>query len=140
MSVSDSDVVRHSGGCHCGRVQFEVWAPAILKVIKCNCTICTMKQNHHFIVPESRFRLIEGAENLTTYTFNTHKAKHMFCKTCGIQSFYRPRSNPDGYGVMPHCLVPGTVDKTEYESFDGREWESSMAKHPSISERSKLPE
>lgn len=35
MSAGDSSLVRHSGGCHCGRVQFEVWAPAVLKVIKC---------------------------------------------------------------------------------------------------------
>jgi len=41
---------------------------------------------------------LQGADKLTTYTFNTHQAKHTFCRTCGVQSFYQPRSNPDGYG------------------------------------------
>ena len=57
-----------------------------------------MKQNHHFIIPKSNFKLIKGEECLVTYTFNTHKAKHMFCSVCGVQSFYIPRSNQDGYG------------------------------------------
>jgi hypothetical protein len=57
------------------------------------------KQNKHFIVPHSRFNLMQGSEALTTYTFNTHQAKHVFCKICGVQSFYQPRSNPDGYGM-----------------------------------------
>lgn len=40
----------------------------------------------------------QGAESITTYTFNTHKAQHTFCKRCGVQSFYTPRSNPGGFG------------------------------------------
>ena len=27
--------VRHMGGCHCGAVRFEVWAPETLDVIEC---------------------------------------------------------------------------------------------------------
>ena len=53
----------------------------------------------HVIVPSSRFTLLAGEENLTLYQFGTKKAKHMFCKVCGISSFYVPRSNPDGVGV-----------------------------------------
>lgn len=55
-----------------------------------------MKANDHVIVPHKRFRLLGGEGHLTAYTFNTHRAKHMFCKVCGVQSFYQPRSNPDG--------------------------------------------
>ena len=57
-----------------------------------------MKQNHHFIVPKANFRLMKGKDAIKTYTFNTHKAQHMFCSICGVQSFYIPRSNQDGYG------------------------------------------
>jgi hypothetical protein len=132
-----SSLVAHKGGCHCGRVRFEVKAPATLKVIDCNCSICTKKQNRHFIVPASRFKLIQGENNLTTYSFNNHVAKHMFCKTCGVQSFYSPRSNPDGYGISPHCLDPGTVEKIEMETFDGQNWEKAMEEHKTLRDRSK---
>ena len=53
-----------------------------------SCSICVMKQNHHFIVPDHNFQLISGSDMLTTYTFNTGAAKHTFCKRCGVQSFY----------------------------------------------------
>uniref|UniRef100_A0A480MXX7 Centromere protein V n=1 Tax=Sus scrofa TaxID=9823 RepID=A0A480MXX7_PIG len=90
-------LVKHTGGCHCGAVRFEVWASADLHIFDCNCSICKKKQNRHFIVPASRFKLLKGAESITTYTFNTHKAQHTFCKRCGVQSFYSPRSNPGGF-------------------------------------------
>ncbi|XP_074176341.1 centromere protein V isoform X2 [Rhinolophus sinicus] len=92
-------LVKHTGGCHCGAVRFEVWASADLHIFDCNCSICKKKQNRHFIVPASRFKLLKGAESITTYTFNTHKAQHTFCKRCGVQSFYTPRSNPGGFDL-----------------------------------------
>ncbi|XP_063811913.1 centromere protein V [Pseudophryne corroboree] len=130
-------LVKHSGGCHCGAVRFEVWASADLHVFDCNCSICMKKQNRHFIVPASRFKLLKGADNLTTYTFNTKKAKHTFCKTCGVQSFYTPRSNPDGYGIASHCLDDGTVHSIHVEQINGKEWEKAMKEHKSILSMSK---
>lgn len=113
----------HRGGCHCGRVRFEVDAPAELEVQLCNCSICSMTAYLHLIVPKSRFRLIEGAGHLATYTFNTGVAQHHFCKTCGIKSFYVPRSNPDGISVNARCLEPGTITTIRITDFDGRNWE-----------------
>ena len=51
----------------------------------------------------------QGEDQLTTYTYNTHTAKHKFCKICGVQSFYQPRSNPSGYGTYV-CLVCTRAD------------------------------
>uniref|UniRef100_A0A8C5U775 CENP-V/GFA domain-containing protein n=1 Tax=Malurus cyaneus samueli TaxID=2593467 RepID=A0A8C5U775_9PASS len=130
-------LVKHTGGCHCGAVRFEVWASADLHVFNCNCSICTKKQNRHFIVPASRFKLLKGADNLTTYTFNTHRAQHTFCKTCGVQSFYTPRSNPDGYGIAPHCLDDGTVQTIITEDINGKEWEKAVREHKTIRDMSK---
>uniref|UniRef100_A0A8D2PJZ0 CENP-V/GFA domain-containing protein n=3 Tax=Zosteropidae TaxID=36297 RepID=A0A8D2PJZ0_ZOSLA len=130
-------LVKHTGGCHCGAVRFEVWASADLHVFNCNCSICTKKQNRHFIVPASRFKLLKGADNLTTYTFNTHRAQHTFCKTCGVQSFYTPRSNPDGYGIAPHCLDEGTVQTIITEDINGKEWEKAVKEHKTIRDMSK---
>ncbi|XP_032072966.1 centromere protein V [Thamnophis elegans] len=130
-------LVKHTGGCHCGAVRFEVWASDNLHVFDCNCSICVKKQNRHFIVPASHFKLLKGADHLTTYTFNTHAAQHTFCKTCGVQSFYTPRSNPDGYGIAPHCLDEGTITKITVEPINGKEWEKAVKGHPTIRTMSK---
>ena len=68
----------------------------------------------------------KGEDYLTTYEFNTKKAKHMFCKECGVQSFYQPRSNQDGYGVMPHCIESNTIVSTVIRTFDGVNWEQAI--------------
>ena len=74
---------------------------------------------------------------MSCYTFNTHKAKHTFCKICGVQSFYTPRSNPDGFGVAIHCLDDGTVKKVNIVTFDGKNWEEAYSNDPNIKCRSK---
>jgi len=119
--------ITHRGGCHCGRIAFEVEAPARLAVQECNCSICSMTGFLHLIVPASRFRLLRGEGELSTYTFNTGMARHLFCRHCGIKSFYVPRSNPDGYSVNARCLDPVTIEALEVERFDGRNWEDSAA-------------
>jgi hypothetical protein len=81
----------------------------------------------HIIVPESRFRLTCGADQITTYTFNTGVAKHTFCKVCGVKSFYRPRSNPDGWSVNARCLDTTEGLDLRIEAFDGRNWEVHAA-------------
>lgn len=117
-------MVIHRGGCHCGRVRFEVEAPAVIEATLCNCSICSMTAYLHLIVPKSRFRLLAGEEELTTYTFNTRVAQHLFCRICGIKSFYVPRSNPDGISVNVRCLDQQTIESVRVTSFDGRNWEA----------------
>ena len=126
-------MIRHSGGCHCGRVRFEITAAAEIEVGECNCSICTKSGFLHLIVPKSRFELIHGEEELTTYTFNTRVAKHLFCKVCGVKSFYIPRSNPDGYSVNARCLDPGTVKNIRVNQFDGVNWEDHAAELAELS-------
>jgi hypothetical protein len=116
-------LVKHSGGCHCGRVRFEVEAPAAIEAVECNCSICSKSGFLHLIVPKSRFTLIQGSESLSIYTFNTGVAKHMFCKSCGVKSFYVPRSHPAGYSVNVRCLESATIEKITMVAFDGKNWE-----------------
>lgn len=112
----------YHGSCHCGAIQFEIEAPEAIKCGDCNCSICAKSGYLHLILPKSKFKLLQGAQNLTTYTFNTGVAQHTFCKTCGIKPFYIPRSNPDGYDINVRCLEPQpkTID---IEPFDGKNWE-----------------
>ena len=120
-------MAKHMGGCHCGRVRFEVEAPAEIEAVECNCSICSKTAYLHLIVSKSRFKLLRGARSLTTYTFNTGVARHLFCKMCGIKSFYVPRSNPNGYSVNVRCLVGDTVRRLKVRQFDGRHWENHAA-------------
>jgi hypothetical protein len=117
----------HRGGCHCGRVRFEVDAPAAIEAIQCNCSICRMTGFLHLIVPASRFRLQSGEDALVEYRFNTGTARHRFCGVCGIKSFYVPRSQPDGIDVNVHCLDPGTVASVAVAPFDDNDRDAATA-------------
>jgi hypothetical protein len=125
MRDTPDRLVTHRGGCHCGAVAFEVDAPARVIVHECNCSICAMTGFLHLIVPASRFRLLRGKDALETYAFNTGVAKHLFCRRCGIKSFYVPRSNPDGYSINLRCLDRSTLEEVKVEPFDGQNWERS---------------
>jgi hypothetical protein len=118
-------MITHRGGCHCGRVRFEVQAPAALIAEDCNCSICRRSGYLHLIVPAERFKLVCGADVLTAYSFNTGTAKHLFCRVCGVKSFYVPRSHPDGFSVNARCLDAGTVESLSVQSVDGSDWESA---------------
>jgi len=119
-------MVTYTGGCHCGRVRFEVTAPARLQVSDCNCSICSKSGYLHLIVPKSRFKLLSGAQSLTTYTFNTGTAQHLFCAVCGVKSFYVPRSFPDGYSVNARCLDEDPRAELTVVPFDGKDWEGQF--------------
>ena len=123
--MSDQVSVTHRGGCHCGAVAFEVDAPAILRVSECNCTICRMTGYLHLIVPRERFRLLRGEPELVEYRFNTGVARHLWCRHCGIKSFYVPRSHPQGISVQARCLDPATVAGLQIAAFDGANWEAA---------------
>jgi hypothetical protein len=114
----------YRGGCHCKTVRFEVELPETVEAQTCNCSICRMTGYVHVIVPESRFRITCGEGNLTDYTFNTGAAHHLFCRTCGIKSFYRPRSNPDGWSVNARCLDDTEGLALNIQAFDGQNWEA----------------
>lgn len=123
-------MVTHRGGCHCGRVRFEVLASPRLQVTECDCSMCAKSGYLHLIVPRERFKLLAGADALSTYEFNTRTAKHMFCSVCGIKSFYVPRSHPQGISVNARCLDEGTVQDLIVLSADGKDWEKTYGSGP----------
>ena len=124
----------HRGGCHCGKVRFEVDAPADIEASECNCSICSVTGFLHLIVPRQDFRLLAGQNDLTTYTFNTGVAQHYFCKHCGVKSFYVPRSHPEGISVNVRCLDPATIESLTVTPFDGRNWEQNISQLSPLSD------
>ncbi len=115
------------GGCHCGRVRFRVTGD-LAQVAHCKCSICTKKGFLHLIVPPEQFELLSGKDALATYEFNTRTAKHLFCRSCGIHSFYVPRSDPDKIDVNVRCLDGVDIAAIDVKSFDGQHWEEAMQK------------
>jgi hypothetical protein len=115
----------HEGGCHCGAVRFRVEVAEYV-ALDCNCSVCVKRGFLHLIVPPDRFRILRGEEDLTAYAFNTGVAKHLFCRRCGVQSFYRPRSHPDGWDVNVRCLDDDALALFRVEPFDGRNWEGNV--------------
>lgn len=121
-----SQATWRDGGCHCGAVRFRVRV-ARQRCLDCNCSVCTRKGILHLIVDADSFELLQGAEDLATYTFGTHTARHHFCRRCGIHPFYVPRSHPDGFDVNVRCLDAVDLDDWTVVPFDGRNWEDSVA-------------
>ena len=114
------------GGCHCQAVRFVARLPdPPVPALACNCSICSMTKFVHIIVPHGDFTLESGADRLTSYRFGSGAAEHLFCSTCGMKSFYQPRSHPAAWSVNANCLDQPVGLAIEH--FDGRDWEAARA-------------
>ncbi|MDN3638860.1 GFA family protein [Simiduia curdlanivorans] len=113
---------KYIASCHCGAVRAEALLPDSIQAQDCNCSMCNKLGFIHVIVPAERFSLLQGKDDITTYTFNTAVAKHTFCKHCGVKAFYTPRSNPNGFSINLRCLET-TPPSVTIEAFDGQNWE-----------------
>jgi len=95
----------HRASCHCGAVVLALTLPdGIVDPRRCDCSICRRKGAIVAAVPLEGLRIVQGAEALTLYQFNTHVAEHYFCSRCGIYTHHRRRSNPNEYGYNVGCL------------------------------------
>ncbi len=114
------------GGCHCGAIRFEIEIPEPpVSALQCNCSICQMAGFIHVMVPHERLELLTGRNSLSSYRFGTGSAEHLFCRHCGVKSFYQPRSHPHAWSVNANCLVHPI--ELEIEQFDGRNWDRARA-------------
>lgn len=117
------------GGCHCRAVRFRAEVPQQVALSCCNCSICSASGFLHLFVPHGDFVLETDKAAMTSYRFGTGAAEHLFCSTCGIKSFYQPRSHPDCWSINFNCLDEGHGLSTSIDSFDGRhDWEAARAK------------
>lgn len=118
------------GGCHCGKVRFEIETDPSY-VTECNCSICAKKGVLHHRVAKENFRILSGESELETYSFNTGAARHFFCRNCGIHPFTHPRTAPEDYTVNFRCLDDFDLDSPTLERrrFDGQNWEEAVKSH-----------
>ena len=118
--------MRVQGGCHCGAVRYEAeLSEAPVDALDCNCSVCRMTGFLHVMVPHDRFDLLAGRDALHSYRFGSGAAEHLFCRYCGVKSFYQPRSHPDAWSLNANCL--DTPVELTIERFDGANWEQAKA-------------
>jgi len=122
-----TEQVTIAGGCHCGAVRFEAHVPTSVTILDCNCSICARTGFRHLIVPHDCFTLLQGQEALTSYRFGTGAAEHLFCRICGVKSFYQPRSHPDCWSINFNAIDDTSGLDITAEPFDGRNWEQARA-------------
>ncbi len=108
----------YQGSCHCGAVEFEIDTD-FTEFTKCDCSLCRKKNAVMTKVHESHFRLLKGEKQLGLYQWNTHNAKHHFCKKCGIYTFHRKRVSPDFFGINVYCLDNADISKVPIIEVDG---------------------
>jgi hypothetical protein len=111
----------YSGGCQCGKVRYEV-ALELAEVASCNCSRCGRLGSLFAFAPAQNFTLLSGEDALTDYQFNRRAIHHLFCATCGIESFARGR-RPDGaemVAINARCLDGIDVDALKVRKVDGR--------------------
>jgi len=83
-------------------------------------------------VEKGSFELVCGEAEVTIYRFGTGVAQHMFCRVCGCQPYYVPRSDPDKIDVNARCLDGIDVASLKPRPFDGRNWEVAIKGHRPI--------
>jgi hypothetical protein len=111
----------YAGGCHCGKVRFEVTAD-VSTVMSCNCSICQRTGALMAFVPASQFTLKAGAEQLTDYQFGKKHVHHQFCSVCGVRSFGHGAGpgNQETYMINVRCLDDLDLDPLAIKKFDGK--------------------
>ena len=131
IDTKSSDPITLSGSCHCGAVRFTAELPqGFASARRCTCSICRMRGAVAVTGTIEGFRIIEGADKLATYRFNTKTAEHHFCTECGIYTHHKRRSNPNELGVNVACLEGvSPFDFREVLVYDGSRHPAENPEH-----------
>lgn len=113
---------KYHGRCHCGAVTFSYEGESIERGLRCNCSICSRKgaMMTSEVIPPERFQIETGEESLGLYQFGDGRAKHFFCKRCGIYPFHETARFPGSYRANIGCLEGVDQYALEYDLFDGK--------------------
>ncbi|KZW00857.1 hypothetical protein EXIGLDRAFT_123646 [Exidia glandulosa HHB12029] len=112
----------YEGGCHCGRVKFNVVAPPPdeLVVTACNCSFCSARGARLIYMKPESLTFTKGSfDDLTKYIWNSKTAWHAFCPVCGIAVGGQFMGN---YGINMRCFESAgiEVEKLKLQWIDGK--------------------
>ena len=111
----------YHGKCHCGAVHYTATTD-LGSMGDCNCSRCRRLGWVMQSLPAADFTLLGGEANLAVYHFSSETIDHLFCKTCGIESFAR---GSDGKGnelvmINVNCLEDAPLpDRAAIKHWDG---------------------
>ncbi|HVK69118.1 MAG TPA: GFA family protein [Polyangium sp.] len=109
----------YTGGCHCGKVRYEVKA-GIQDVVSCNCSICMKTGSFLAFVPAAAVTVLSGGDVVTDYQFGKKHIHHQFCPSCGVRSFARG-AMPDGTEM--YAINVRTIDDVDLGAFKVKEFD-----------------
>lgn len=113
----------YRGGCQCGAVAYEVDVD-LDDTMTCNCSRCQKLGFVLSFAPRDKFKLESGEDNLTEYLFNKKHIRHLFCKTCGVESF--------AYGTMPDGSSVAAINVNCLDGVDPRALDSRQVDGRSV--------
>ena len=110
----------YTGGCQCGKIRYEVLLD-LGEVISCNCSRCGRLGSLLAFAPAANFKLISGEGAMTEFQFNKHVIHHLFCSTCGIQSFARGiQRGAEMVAINARCLEGIEPEQLKVKHVNGR--------------------
>jgi hypothetical protein len=117
-----SEPKKYTGGCHCGKVRYEVTVDLSEPAITCNCSMCGRSGTMLRFVPASDFKLLSGSDVLTDYRFNSKVISHLFCSVCGIKSFAGGigKDGVETRAINVRCLDDVDPTSIPTHQFDGK--------------------
>jgi hypothetical protein len=117
----DKEVIEYLGGCHCGAITFSFSAPPITNGVRCNCSMCKRRSATMtaFTLPSEKLNITVTGDALSLYQFGSDRARHYFCKVCGIYPFHQPFRKPDQYRVNLGCIEGIEPSGYPFELLDG---------------------
>jgi hypothetical protein len=105
----------YKGSCHCGAVTYEADIDLAKGTGKCNCTYCLKVRNWSTFVQPSAFRLLSGADRLTSYHKHEQAPLKFHCATCGVHT--HGTGDADYMGGPFVSVFVNTLDNVSPEEF-----------------------
>lgn len=106
----------YHGSCHCKAVQYEATIDLADGSNRCNCSLCSKARAWFTFVPEDRFTLTVGANDLSHYQWTPEGRPgpfldYAFCSRCGIR-LYATGDAPE-FGGRFYALHVPTLDDVD---------------------------
>jgi hypothetical protein len=125
----------HTGGCHCGAVRYEAELDLAGGGAQCNCSVCAKINGVTTLVKPAQFRLVQGADSLSTYEWGARIGQRKFCKHCGVHVFapgHLKEVGGDYVSIALNTLDDFDLSKTTVRYWDGRHdnWQGGMQSTP----------